>query len=215
MAHSSSSYNNNSSMLKSAVTCENINEYNLDFSPDGIEEARAIGNIVNSEAIRSYEVRFKNLVNGRNEKIRCIDIGPQPFFKSYSEIIEDDNTSKELLKNNIHLINEETILSLTQLSIDEEVNDIFSSNESYRKKFKEDLEIFRIDIKDHAMKIMGIIEKKENEKECLVTGSLDPNEGPIGDHEFPNRFHSNVECNGDDIQDHWGITNLREQHEQP
>ncbi|CAF1453272.1 unnamed protein product, partial [Rotaria magnacalcarata] len=51
MAHSSSSYNNNSSMLKSAVTCENINEYNLDFSPDGIEEARAIGNIVNSEAI--------------------------------------------------------------------------------------------------------------------------------------------------------------------
>ncbi|CAF2155943.1 unnamed protein product, partial [Rotaria magnacalcarata] len=161
--------------LKSAVTCENINEYNLDFSPDGIEEARAIGNIVNSEAIRSYEVRFKNLVNGRNEKIRCIDIGPQPFFKSYSEIIEDDNTSKELLKNNIHLINEETILSLTQLSIDEEVNDISSSNESYRKKFKEDLEIFRIDIKDRAMKIMGIIEKKENEKECLVTGSLDPN----------------------------------------
>ncbi|CAF4456048.1 unnamed protein product, partial [Rotaria magnacalcarata] len=196
--------------LKSAVTCENINEYNLDFSPDGIEEARAIGNIVNSEAIRSYEVRFKNLVNGRNEKIRCIDIGPQPFFKSYSEIIEDDNTSKELLKNNIHLINEETILSLTQLSIDEEeyasmenisrqallmkyivhlmrtttnkttkcIERVFyrsSSNESYRKKFKEDLEIFRIDIKDRAMKIMGIIEKKENEKECLVTGSLDPN----------------------------------------
>jgi hypothetical protein len=49
---------------------ENINEYNLDFSPDGVETALAIGNFVNGEGNRSYQERFPNM--GKNTPFSLI-----------------------------------------------------------------------------------------------------------------------------------------------